>query len=64
MGSRVGVDCVVLAETVNATSVCAEIELVDAEITESVVALDLPGVGKRILAFALGMDTAYIPEHD
>ncbi len=64
MGSRVGVDYVVLAETVNTTSVCAEIELVDAEITEIVVALDLPGVGKRILAFALGMDTSYIPEHD
>lgn len=41
MRGRVGVDCVIFAETVDPTSVSAEIEGVDTEISEIGVAFDL-----------------------
>jgi hypothetical protein len=40
MGSRVGVDCVVFAETVDPIPVRAEVELVDTEVSPIAVALD------------------------
>jgi hypothetical protein len=43
MGGRIGVDCIIFAETKNATSISAEIERVDTEMSPSAVALDLFG---------------------
>ena len=64
MRGRVGVDCVIFAETVDPTSVSAEIEGVDTEMSEIGMAFDLFRHRKWELDLALGMDRSYVPEHN